>query len=448
MLKLVSVRNRVLACLTLLLLVAQVWAADAVVVKVVTDRPDAMYHCSEQARFLVSVTKDGAPVTSGRFYWALSLDGGSTRFGTGSGQLGVAPAEVVGTLEQPGILRCAVTYLGGEKPVTVLGGAAFDPEKIKPTATEPADFDKFWERNKEKLAKTPMDAKLTEKPELSNDRMKVYKINLANVRGSRVYGWLAVPTLPGPHPSILTIPGAGVYAIGASWATGWASRGFTAMTLTVHDYDVDLPATTYDDLKAGRLLNYQLQGRIDRNAYYYLRMCLGCVRAIDYLTSRPDWDGKNMIVTGSSQGGGMSIITAGLDQRVTAIAANVPALCDHTGKLFGRPSGWPLLIPETTDADYKKQVTDTAAYYDAVNFARRVKCPAVVGVGLIDTTCAATSVYSAYNSLQGPKHIMVYPLMGHAIDKGYSDYTDQWMRQQVFNATSSFEIRRPGVPVH
>jgi len=144
----------------------------------------------------------------------------------------------------------------------------------------------------------------------------------------------------------------------------------------------------------------------------------------------------------------MSIITAGLDQRVTAIAANVPALCDHTGKLFGRPSGWPLLIPETTDADYKKQVTDTAAYYDAVNFARRVKCPAVVGVGLIDTTCAATSVYSAYNSLQGPKHIMVYPLMGHAIDKGYSDYTDQWMRQQVFNATSSFEIRRPGVPVH
>src|SRR5690606_6608522 len=139
--------------------------------------------------------------------------------------------------------------------------------------------------------------------------------------------------------------------------------------------------------------------------YYFHRTVLGNVRSIDYLTSRPEWDHKHMIVNGSSQGGGMTLITTGLDSRVTAGAANVPALCDHSGRDFDRPSGWPQLVPMEENGKLDPKILQVSRYYDAVNFARRIKVPIIFGVGLIDNTCRATSVFSAYNVLQGAKEI-------------------------------------------
>ncbi len=40
-------------------------------------------------------------------------------------------------------------------------------------------------------------------------------------------------------------------------------------------------------------------------------MFLRMERAIDFLASQPEWDGRILIVTGSSQGGGQAIVAAG-----------------------------------------------------------------------------------------------------------------------------------------
>jgi len=63
-------------------------------------------------------------------------------------------------------------------------------------------------------------------------------------------------------------------------------------------------------------------GDEDREKSYFLRMYLGCYRAVEYLASRPDWDGKTLVVMGTSQGGQQSIVTAGLNPRITAMMAN------------------------------------------------------------------------------------------------------------------------------
>jgi len=160
---------------------------------------------------------------------------------------------------------------------------------------------------------------------------------------------------------------------------------------------------------------------------------LGVVRAVDYLTFRPEWDKKHMIINGSSQGGALSIIGAGLDDRITALAANVPAMCDHSGANFGRPSGWPRLVPKGTDGKLDPKVLKVSQYYDAVNFARRIgkKVPAVFGVGLIDRTCAATTVFSAYNVLKGKKEIDIAPLMGHARNKAYGKLKEEFILKEA-----------------
>jgi cephalosporin-C deacetylase-like acetyl esterase len=145
-------------------------------------------------------------------------------------------------------------------------------------------------------------------------------------------------------------------------------------------------------------------------------MFLGCVRAVQYLTSRPDWDGRVLLVTGGSQGGFQSFATAALCPQVTDVAVDVPAGCDLTGPLAKPPRayGWPywISIMGPHGRDLTKTAV-TAGYYDGINFASRIHCPALVAVGLIDDTARPTGVIAAYNAIQGPKQLLIMPLSNH-----------------------------------
>jgi cephalosporin-C deacetylase-like acetyl esterase len=405
-------------------------APPKVAVSVVTDRTDALYHVGEKAAFSIEVKREEQSGQEGAVTYALSLDGAGD-LGRGTAKLENGKAAVSGSLDKPGILRCTVTFSpDGQQRVTAMAAAAFDPDKIQPTATVPADFEAFWDAQKAELAKVPVDAKLEPVTD-ANQSLEVFKITLANINGSRVHGYFAKPKGDGPFPAILTVPAAGVYSITPGWASGYAGQGFLAMGISAHDIEDGQPKEYYDKLIAGELSDYRSRGRDDRLTYYFRRVFLGCVRAVDYLTARPEWDKQHLIVNGSSQGGALSLITAGLDPRITALAANVPAMCDHSGLAFGRISGWPRLVPTSPDGVPDPKVLAVSAYYDAVNFARKTSVPAIVGVGLIDTTCPATTVFSAYNVLRGPKQIDIAPLMGHAQSQEYSKLKNRWVLEQA-----------------
>ena len=89
----------------------------------------------------------------------------------------------------------------------------------------------------------------------------------------------------------------------------------------IHRTPVVLDQVLYDSVGVGALPNYNTFGLDSRDRYYYLRVYLGWVRENDFLTSHPKWDGVNLAVTGGSQGGALSIVTAGLDPRVRGLAA-------------------------------------------------------------------------------------------------------------------------------
>ncbi|HEX8552760.1 MAG TPA: acetylxylan esterase [Abditibacteriaceae bacterium] len=398
-------------------------------VSVTTERPDALYRVGEKAMFSVKVRSTDGLVPLGEISYQLSLDG-EGNLGSGTLPLQQGVATLSGTLDKPGILRCTVTFggTGSEKAVGAMAAAAFDPFQIPPTATVPADFDEFWMGQKAELAAIAPDVQL-ELVDQPNTTVETYKISLANINGSRVRGYFSRPKAPGSYPAILEVPGAGVRAIASGNVTVQAAKGFLAMEIGVHDIPVDSPKDYYDKLWAGELNGYPTAGREDRLTYYFRRVYMGCVRAVDYLTARAEWDKTHMIINGSSQGGALALATAGLDSRITALAANVPAMAEHSGRAFGRPSGWPRLIPRDADGKLNPQVSAVSGYYDSVNFARRIRVPAIFGVGLVDTTCPPTTVFSAYNVLQGPKQIDIAPLMGHAFNKTYVEMLGRFIQE-------------------
>ncbi len=177
---------------------------------------------------------------------------------------------------------------------------------------------------------------------------------------------------------------------------------------------------------------YWNYGLDSRDRYYYRRVYLGCVRANDYLTSLPNWNGKDLAVTGGSQGGALSIVTAGLDPRVRAVAAYYPALSDMAGYTAGRAGGWPHMFRITGEGSNRTEAKLlTASYYDVVNFARRVKAPGIYSWGYNDETCPPTSTYAAYNVITAPKRLVLALETGHWTVKEQPDLIDAWLGQYI-----------------
>jgi len=413
--------KRLALLLPFLALVAGAHAQDKITLTATLDHPDGLYRCGEKATFSVTIRKNDAPVTTGDINWVLTNDG-VKQIAAGKAQLGEQPTVITGTLPQPGILRLSVTdaqYRVAPQWGNVIG-AGFDVDKIQPTAVEPPDFVEYWEATKAAVRAIPLDMQLEKVNDKSNDKQTTYKINFANIENLRVYGWLSVPTAAGKHPAILTVPAAGWKPYGPG--SGWATQGFISMVLFAHAYPVDLPTEKYDELQKGPLAGYMHQGKDNRDTYYFRHVFTGCTRFMDYLMSRPEWDGQNLIVTGSSQGGALSLICAGLEPKVTAIASNVPAMCDHTGCMIDRACGWPRLIP-----DKDANVAKVSAYYDAVNFARHAKCATLISTGFVDATCPPTSVYSAYAVLPQPKLMVPTPWMGHSMDPKFGELQQKFI---------------------
>ncbi len=386
-------------------------------VRVSTDRPDWRYELGQPVRFRILAIQDGHPVIGAKVTYRV----GPEMMPPKIEQTAILSADGLtvegGTLTEPGFLRCIVTVEQNGKTYRGLATAAFRPEALQPTQQDPADFDQFWAAGKAALAKLPVDAKVTPLPDYGNAAVDCHHVNLQNVgmsaAPSRLYGVLCEPKAPGKYPALLSVPGAGVRPYRGLAAI--AARGVITLQIGIHGIPVTMDQSVYDSLGAGALANYNTFGLDSRDRYYYRRVYLGCVRANDFLTSHPKWDGAHLAVTGGSQGGALSIVTAALDPRVRGLAAYYPALADVTGYLQGRAGGWPHMFRPTEGplSHRSADKIETTRYYDVVNFARRVKVPGLYSWGFNDETCPPTSMYSAYNVIPGPKKLLLALETGH-----------------------------------
>lgn len=386
-------------------------------VRVSTDHPDWLYTPGQPVRFRISAMQDGHALSNVEATYRIGPEMMPPRIEKTATLTGDGITVEGGTMNEPGFLRCIVTVVRNGKTYRGLATAAFQPEAIQPTQKDPADFDQFWAAGKAALAKLPIDAKVSLLPEYGNALVDCFQVNLQNVGAgagtSRFYGVLCEPKAPGKYPALLSVPGAGVRPYRGQ--AEMAAHGIITLQVGIHGIPVTMEQSVYDSLGAGALSGYNAFGLDNRDRYYFRRVYLGCVRANDFLSIHPKWDGVNLAVTGGSQGGALSIVTAALDPRVKGLAAYYPALADVTGYLQNRAGGWPHMF-RAVDGPMAHRSADkieTTQYYDVVNFARRIKVPGLYTWGFNDETCPPTSMYSAYNVIRAQKKLMLALETGH-----------------------------------
>lgn len=390
-----------------LLLLLLVGAADPKI-QVAPDVESGVYEPGKSVTWTVQV-KEGDKSLAGKITYVVK-PGGAGESAKGEAELVDGAAKVTASRETPGTLLLEVKY----QSAVGRGGAAFAPERIAPSSPPPDDFDQFWKEKVAELTAIPMNAQLT-KGDVGDAGIEYYKLTLDNIRGSKIQGQIALPAGRKDLPAILQVQYAGVYPLQRGWVTGSAKNGWLAMNISAHDLPIDEKPEFYKEKAGKELADYPIQGSDDREKSYFLRMFLSCHRAVEYLTQRPVWNKKALVVHGGSQGGYQAIVTAGLHPSVTAIAVNVPAGCDHTGKQASRAPGWPNWAARLMGRDAAKTL-QASRYFDAMNFAPRIKCPSLVGIGLIDMTCPAEGVFATVNQIQGPKRLIIMPRADHGGD--------------------------------
>ncbi len=333
-------------------------------------------------------------------------------------------------LDEAGFLRCRVYATVNGKEYEGYGTAGFEPEAIEPIVKMPDDFDTFWDNAKADLAKIPIDANMTLLPERCTEKVNVYHVDFQNYPNrSRIYGILSMPKAEGKYPAILRVPGAGVRPYYGDVNT--AEKGVITLQIGIHGIPVTLNPEVYNNLRYGALANYWVANLKDKDLYYYKRVYLGCVRSVDFIFSLPEFDGENIAVAGGSQGGALSIVTTGLDARIKWLVPYYPALCDLTGYNANRAGGWPHMFHPDNPHHQTKAEMETAAYYDVVNFARKVKVPGYYSWGFNDNVCPPTSMYAAYNVIDAPKQLFLALETGHWTFPEQYEITDAWLFKEL-----------------
>lgn len=385
----------------------------------VPDHADWLYQTGENAKVEVSFCKYGIP-RDGELKYSIGNDmlqpdkHGSVKLKNGRAVINM------GTKKTPGFrdMKLSVSLDGKTYEHHIKVG--FSVDKIKPYTQEPQDFRSFWQKNVEELKQVPMSYTKELYKDYCTDKIDCYlvKLQIDNM-GHSMYGFLFYPknAQPGKHPVVLCPPGAGIKTIKDPMRNKYyAENGFVRFEVEIHGLDPRIPSETFGEISRAfndRNGGYLANGLENKDIYYMKHVYVGLVRCIDFLTSLPEWDGKNVAVQGGSQGGALSIIAAGLDSRVTQCVANHPALSDMAGYAAkGGTGGYPHFCRQPQILS-NKDCLNTLAYFDVVNFARYVKAPTYLTWGYNDVTCPPTTSYAVWNTLKCTKESLLTPINEH-----------------------------------
>jgi len=377
-------------------------AAHAQELAITPYRDSGTYGVGERVGWIIAPADRST--ARGRYRYLIKRDG-LTPVDSGTLDLSGGTAVIETSLSEPGMVLVEVRRADGSQALhgrsraeigRVLLGAAVAPRDIEPASPRPLDFDTFWTAKLDALEAVAAEPVVTP-GESDRPGVEYFTIKMNNVDGAHVYGQLARPAHVEKAPALLILQWASPpYPLHKEWVTERAAQGWLVLNVEPHDVPGDMPQAFYEALPQ-RIKDYATIGRHSRDESYFLSMYLGDYRAVEYLASRPDWDGRTLVVMGTSMGGQQSLALAGLHPKVTALIAHVPSGCDVTGPLFGRAAPYPQW--DVADAD----VLSTAVYFDPANFATRINARALISVGFIDETSTPAGIWSTFNAIPGPK---------------------------------------------
>ncbi len=290
----------------------------------------------------------------------------------------------------------------------------------------PPDLLAFWQRTRDELQQTPLQATLTSAPEHSGREYVTSAVTLHSFQGRRLRAWYSVPTdLPrgGTVPAVLAVPG---YGGDKPIPTHLVMQGLAVLTLYPRGQGESQQEWT---LEHSTKLTYHVT---DKARFYYRGCYMDCVRGLDFLAARPEIDATRLGMWSRSQGGGLTLATAALDDRVRVAVAEEPFLCSYplamtlTSRPYVELSDYVAAHPEQQAA-----MLETLAYFDTLHLVPQIQCPTLVNIGMCDAVCPAATILPVFERITAPKALHVYPDLTHRPCADFNAHALHWLQRYL-----------------
>jgi cephalosporin-C deacetylase-like acetyl esterase len=297
------------------------------------------------------------------------------------------------------------------------------PKEIQSAYPRPADFDEFWQKTKDELAKLKPDFKVTPLPKMNTENREVYEIQMRSLDNYLIKGNLTLPKTKNNNLKFSVLLGLPGYQVDLAPMVG-TDPDLAIITLNTRGQGTSRGQI---DTRRDEFLTY----RIENKEKYVMRgVIMDCVRCVDFIYSQANLRHDNILATGGSMGGYLAIALAGIDSRVNLSSAQNPILCDIRG-LVGEVD-WPISsfkkYAATQPGLTMEKILSNLDYFDGRNFAVNVKCPFLMGIGLVDPFAPPNNEFATYNLVPGRKRIMIFKDLSHEISSKYKDLEGRWMR--------------------
>ncbi|MBD8066744.1 acetylxylan esterase [Devosia sp. PTR5] len=301
----------------------------------------------------------------------------------------------------------------------------------------PADFAQFWQSTLAESRAVGGRMQMVA-AETTLKLVDVFDVTFPGFGGHPVKGWLVLPRERASKLPLL------VQYVGYGGGRGfphellhWAASGFAYFRMDTRGQGSSWSTGATPDPvgSTSQIPGMMTKGVLDRNDYYYRRVFTDGVRAIDALAELDFVDSDRIAVCGGSQGGGISLAVAGIENRVKAVMPDVPFLCDfpRAVRMAARDPYLEIVRFLAQHREKREMVFETLRYFDGVCFARQSQAAALYSVALMDDICPASTVYAAYRAHAGEdKSVVEYEFNNH---EGGGPYQD---RQQMTWLTERF----------
>jgi cephalosporin-C deacetylase-like acetyl esterase len=327
----------------------------------------------------------------------------------------------------PGFFDFNCSYKYGKNNRIAKFRIGIDPEKVIVQKDSSADLANFWLKARADLSQVNPDFKLIPQPDLSNEKREVYLVEMYSLDTVLIRGWYAIPRFGGKYPVIVRFPG---FSGSLEPSNFFNLDGFAEFLLNTRGH-----GNSKDDINPGfGSPGYYGYGIQDKEKFIYRGAYMDCIRAIDFVCSRPEIDSTNIALEGVSQGGRLAYVTAALDnKRIKVCVSNIPGFCDFPELRVIEPDVDNYFL-NSAYPEYQvtlDQIYSTLSYIDMINLGDAIKCPVLLGMGLMDEEHPARTVIAAYNVVNSEKELLVFPAAAHWVPDEFLTYELQWIRTKI-----------------
>jgi len=395
---------------------------------------NAVFKKNEQIVYDLRVENNTNEYTTGHIAYVVTTDDGR-KVAVDSIQMAIKGSstrdyEVKIAPRATGFYRISFIVNSPQYDDTVRRVFGVDPQEIRSQLHKPTDFDAFWTKSREELEKVTPRYRVLERKDLSTDKKRVYAVEMHSFDNVVVRGWLVIPRDGKKFPVHYRVPG---YVVTLN--PNMDNDDFIAFDLNVRGN-----GNSKDVINIGTD-NYCLLNVEDKNKYVYHGVYMDCIRGLDFLCSHESLgiDTSKIFVEGGSQGGALALVTAALDHRVKLLTMQVPLYADIHDNMAISASYDKQVFPFKVFRRYNSvhpgftwdKFFSTFDYFDPQNFAPMVKCPVLMGIGLLDQFCPPRCSMALFNHISSDnKEYVCVPNSTHEVNMNYFMFQNLWLREK------------------